>query len=232
MTTSIARLDPLPARTSARLGAALIVTAVVLANVAFVGLGSVFDYPDVLQRPAESIISDFKADQGAIIALFVVLALSSALLAPIAIILGKLAGNELGRKSIFVGLAASLVQVVGLSRWPLIVPFVADQDDPGTFKAVHTALGTIVGETCGYALTAVWTILICRAFIPQLAGRWLVYGGYLAAALIAVGVLVPLDVPGADFANFLGYVVWSVWLLVVAVKVWRRYGSGKASAMA
>jgi len=205
-----------------RLTATIIVLAVVLANVAFVGLGSVFNYPDVLQDPAKSIISDFKEDQASIVVLFIILAVSSALLAPIAIALGRLANNDLGRKSMWVGIAAAVVQVVGLSRWPLIVPFVAHEDDPGAFKAVHTALGTIVGETCGYALTAAWTVLICRALIRRLGGPILAYAGYAAAALIAIGVLVPLDVPGADFANFIGYVVWSIWLLVVAGFVWRR----------
>lgn len=222
MTSTAARAMNATPRAPARLAAALIVVAVVLANAAFVGLGSVFNYPDVLQDPAKSIISDFEDEQSAIVALFILLAISSALLAPIAIILGRLANNDLGRKSIWVGVAAAIVQVIGLSRWPLIVPFVADRDDPGAFKVVHTALGTIVGETCGYALTAVWTILICRAFIGRLAGRWLAYTGYVAAGLIAVGVLVPLDVPGADFANFLGYIFWSLWLLVVAFYVWRR----------
>jgi hypothetical protein len=63
------------------------VVAVVLANVAFLGLGSVFDYPDILQEDADEILASFRDDEGAIIALFVILALSAALLAPIAILL-------------------------------------------------------------------------------------------------------------------------------------------------
>jgi hypothetical protein len=39
----------------------------------------------------------------------------------------------------------------------------------------------------------------------------------VSAALVACGVLVPLDVPGADLANFAGYVLWSLWLLALAV---------------
>ena len=76
---------------------------------------------------------------------------------------------------------------------------------------MHTVLGTIVGETLGYALTALWTILIVRGLAHHIAGRWFAYLGYVSAALIAVGVLVPLDVPGTDFANFLGYVIWMIW---------------------
>ena len=71
-----------------RLAAVLMVIAVVLANIAFLGLGSVFNYPDILQEPASTILAEFRDDQGTIIALFVVLALSAALLAPIAVLVG------------------------------------------------------------------------------------------------------------------------------------------------
>jgi Domain of unknown function (DUF4386) len=210
---------PLGAR---RLAAVLMVVAVVLANVAFVGLGSVFNYPDILQEEAGEILAEFRADQAAIVTLFILLALSAALLAPIAILLGRLADNELGRWSVRVGIAAAIVQVIGLSRWPLLVPFLADREDTDAFETAHTVLGQIVGETFGYLLTATWTVLIIYALGRRLAGRWFVYVGLLAAALIALGVLVPLDVPGTDFANFLGYILWSIWLLVFAILLWRR----------
>ena len=207
--------------TSRRLVVALLVLAVVLVNTAFIGLGSVFDYPDILQEDADEILEKFRADEGTIVALFSVLALGAALLAPIAVILGRLADNDLGRWSIRVGIAAAAVQVIGLLRWPLIVPGLADDNDTDTFDTVHTLLGTVVGETFGYALTAVWTVLIIFALGRRLAGRWFEVLGLTAAALIALGVLVPLDVPGADFANFVGYVLWSIWLLALAVLTWR-----------
>ena len=206
------------------------VVAVVLANVAFLGLGSVFNYPDILQEPADEILAEFRDDEGTIITLFVILALSAALLAPIAILLGRLAGNELGRWSIWVGIAAAVVQVIGLSRWALIVPFIADREDTDTFETVHTVLGTVVGETLGYLLTATWTVLIIYALGRRLAGRWFTYVGLAAAALIALGVLVPLDVPGTDFANFVGYILWSIWLVAFAVLIWRRSHVGGPAA--
>jgi hypothetical protein len=205
-----------------RLAAGLIVLAVVLANAAFAGLGSVFDYPDILQESAEEILVEFRADEGTIVALFIILALSAALLAPIAILLGRLAANERGRLSIRVGIAAAVVQVIGLLRWPLVVPSLADSDDTDAFDTVHTVLGTVVGETFGYLLTALWTVLIISALGRRLAGNWFSLLGYAAAALIAVGVLVPLDVPGADFANFVGYILWSVWMLAFATLILRR----------
>ena len=204
-----------------RLAAVLMVIAVVLANVAFLGLGSVFNYPDILQKSASAILAEFREDQGTIVTLFVVLAISAALLAPIAVLVGRLAPNQLGRWSIGVGIAAAVVQVIGLLRWPLIVPFLADRQDTDAFETVHTALGTVVGETLGYLLTATWTVLIIYALGKRLAGRWFTYLGLVAAALIAVGVFVPLDLPGADLANFVGYVLWSIWLVAFAVLIWR-----------
>lgn len=117
--------------------------------------------------------------------------------------------------------AAATVQVIGLLRWPLIVPGLADTNDTDAFETVHTLLGTVVGETFGYALTAAWTVLIIFALGQRLAGRWFEILGLAAAALIALGVLVPLDVPDADFANFIGYVLWSLWLVALAFLVWR-----------
>jgi hypothetical protein len=205
-----------------RLVAGLLVAAVVLANAAFIGLGSVFEYPDVLQEPAADILASFREDEGLIITFFVLLACSAALLAPIAVLLGRQIPGQVGLWSTRAGIAAALVQVLGLMRWPLVVPFLADRDDTTAFETVHTVLGTIVGETLGYALTAVWTVLIVRGLAGHLAGSWFSSLGYVSAALIAVGVLVPLDAPGADFANFLGYVIWSLWLLAFAWLLWRR----------
>jgi hypothetical protein len=69
--------------------------------------------------------------------------------------------------------------VIGLLRWPLVVPFLA-ADDPAavaTFETLNTVLGQV----------------------------------------ILAGLLVPLGVPGADLANFIGYVLWSVFLMVLAL---------------
>lgn len=107
-------------------------------------------------------------------------------------------------------------------RWPLIVPSLADSGDTGSFDTIHTVLGTVVGESFGYLLTALWIVLIISALGRHLAGRWFSILAYVAAALIAVGVLVPLDVPGADFANFMGHILWSVWMLAFGAFILRR----------
>ena len=63
----------------------LLILAAVLANVGFTALGSIFNYPDVLDEPAGQVLADFRAHEGAVSAWFTVLAVSAGLMAPIAI---------------------------------------------------------------------------------------------------------------------------------------------------
>jgi hypothetical protein len=92
----------------------------------------------------------------------------------------------------------------------------------GGFETAHRVLGTIIGETLGYTLTALWTLLVVSALGPARTSRWFRQWGWLSAVLILTGVLVPLDIPGADEANLAGYVMWSVWLLVLSLRLMRR----------
>ena len=206
-----------------RLTAGLLVAGAVVVNAAFVGLGSVFDYPDVLNHPAAEVLATFHDKQAAVSALFLVLALGAGLLAPIAVMVGRLGSSRLLRPSVVVGVVAAAVQVVGLLRWPLLVPGLAatpeDASAISTFHTLNVVLGTVVGETIGYALTAAWTVLVAIALRERVLGRVLSWVGLVAAALIAVGTVEPLDVPMAGLLNFLGYIVWSAWLVAFAIRL-------------
>ena len=203
--------------------ASLIITAAITTNAAFTALGSTFDYPDVLGQPVDDVLAAFRASQGPVVGWFLVMALSAALFAPIAIGVGRLTANRAMRFAMPIGIAAAVVQVVGLSRWVILVPGYADTGDHAAFETAHHVLGTLVGETLGYTLTAAWTLLVLVALGRAFAGRWFLALGGISAVLIAGGVVSPLGVPGVDFGNFLGYVLWSVWLVAFAVVLlWRR----------
>jgi hypothetical protein len=235
-----------------KLTAVLLIIAAVLTNVAFTVLGTVFNYPDVLKEPVEEILTAFRASQATVTAWFAVMAVSAALFAPIAIGVGRLSTHRAMRFAVPVGIAAAVVQVIGLSRWPILVPGYAagaTSSDPATaaaardaFETAHRVLGTVIGETFGYALTAAWTLLVLVALARKavarravarkavggnasgrsFAGRWFTVLGAVSAVLIAAGVLSPLGVPILDTANFAGYVLWSVWLVAFAVLLLRR----------
>ncbi len=224
-----------------KITAGLLITAAVLTNVAFTALGSVFAYPDVLKRPVDDILASFRASQGAVTGWFTVLALSAALLAPIAIGTGRLTAHPAMRWAVPAGVAAAAVQVMGLARWPLLVPGYAKDAtsaDPriamaarDSFTTAHNVLGHLIGETFGYIFTAAWTALVLVALDRVLAGRWFTVLGVVSAVLICAGVFSPLDLPGADLANFIGYVLWSIWLIAFAVLLllpMRRESSARA----
>jgi hypothetical protein len=222
-----------------KLTATLLIAAAVLTNAAFTVLGTVFNYPDVLGEPVEDILAAFRANQTAVVVWFSVMALSAALFAPIAIGVGRLSTHRAMRIAVPVGIAAAVVQVIGLARWPLLVPgFAADasSSDPTTagaardsFLLAHRVLGTIVGETLGYLLTAAWTLLVLIALgrgIP----RWFTALGAISAVLILSGVLTPLHLPVVDNANFIGYVIWSVWLVIFAILILLRHPRSRDAA--
>ena len=226
-----------------KLTAVLLIAAAVLANAAFTALGAVFNYPDVLKEPAADILVAFRESQAAVTGWFAVLALSSALFAPIAIGVGRLSDHRAMRVAVPVGIAAAVVQVIGLSRWPLLVPgYAADaaSGDPAvadaamhSFVTAHHILGNLIGETFGYLFTAAWTLLVLRALTGVIAGRWFTALGAVGAVLILAGVLSPLNLPLIDDANFIGYVLWSVWLIVFGVLLLvRRPSAGTAVKVA
>jgi hypothetical protein len=213
--------------TSRRAGAAL-AAASGLAIAGFTVLGSVFEYPQILDEPTADVLALFRAHQGAVTTWFLVLAVSAALMAPAGVWLGRIAGGRLGRWIAGVGVAAATVQVVGLQRWVTLVPGIsadarvpalrADAED--RFELWHTVLGKAVGETLGYALTATFTVLVVVALSRSVLPRWLALAGYAAAALIATGVVIPV-VEVAGLSNFAGYVLWCGWLLAVAAVLFR-----------
>jgi hypothetical protein len=212
-----------------KLTAALLVLAAVLAAAGFTALGSIFNYPDVLDEPARKVLASFREHQGAVSTWFVVLAIAAALLAPIAVGVGRLSTARAMRVAVPIGIAAAVVQVLGLLRWPLLVPGYASDaashnasiasSARDSFTTVSDILGTAIGETIGYALTATWTVLVVVALGHRYAGRWFQALGVVSAVLVFVGVFSPLDLDGVDQANFLGYVLWSVWLVAFGVVV-------------
>jgi hypothetical protein len=215
-------------RRTARSAAAALVLASVLAIAGFTALGSVFAYPQILHEPTSDILARFRDHRLAVMSWFGVLIVGAALMAPAGIWIGRLAGGRIGRTLAAAGIGAAVVQVVGLQRWLTLVPALS-QDilipegraaAEQRFELWHTVLGTAVGETAGYTLTALFTVLVVLSLSRSLLPRWLAGAGLIAAGLIATGVLVPL-VEATSLTNFAGYLLWCAWLLAVAVALFR-----------
>ena len=146
---------------------------------------------------------------------------------PIAIGVGRLSSARAMRIAVPVGIAAAVVQVVGLLRWPILVPGYASDaasanaavaaDARDSFTTASDILGTAIGETLGYLLTATWTVLVIVALGRRFAGRWFpVLGARRPRRSSSSASSRRSACPVIDTANFLGYVLWSVWLIAFA----------------
>ena len=81
--------------------------------------------------------------------------------------------------------------------------------------------GTSLDRAHSVPLTATFTLLVVLHVTRALAPRWMTVLGLISAALIATGVLIPLGVAAASMTNFAGYVAWCLWLIAMAVVLWR-----------
>jgi hypothetical protein len=232
MTTTLSRPSTSVSSTNARVAAASLTLASLLAIAGFTVLGIVFEYPQILEEPTSDVLSLFRENQTSVTTWFLALVVSAALMAPAGLALGRLTGGRLGRWIAVLGVGAATVQVIGLQRWVTLVPGIASdaldpaarEDAEAQFELWHLVLGKVVGETIGYALTAIFTVLVVRALRRTVLPKWAGAVGYTAAVLIATGIIVPL-VSAASLTNFAGYVVWCAWLLLVSWLLVRAHGT-------
>src|SRR3954471_8081833 len=120
--------------------AGLLLVAVPLAfNAAFALLAARFDYPDVLRRPTSEVLAKFRAGGTALVLTWWAFALTAVLMVPLVILLGRAiddADPTLLAVATATGVLAALVQVLGLIRWPFLVPYLARADaDPAASPA-------------------------------------------------------------------------------------------------
>jgi hypothetical protein len=196
-----------------------------------------FAYPAILSAPTDEILRRFAQGGSPLIATWYGFLFSALLLIPLAVLLHRMLAQDdlpsLGLATTF-GILAGLVQVLGLLRWVFLVPYLSQvYVDPTSsvatrdtvqvvFQAFHHYAGGGIGEHLGYLFTGLWTILIGLALTKSTLFRpWVGWLALLPAFCILAGVLTPLGFGVAAVFNQIGYVLWSLWLLVVGVFVLR-----------
>ncbi|MFN8678581.1 MAG: DUF4386 domain-containing protein [Thermomicrobiales bacterium] len=221
---------------SRTLTAALLILVPVLFNVFFFLLQSSFGYPDILREPAPDILSRFAAGGTSLLAIWYGFALTPALFIPAAVLLRRAFPGESPLLALATPFAivAGIAQVLGLLRWPFLVPGLAQAylDSAASeatrdavlvvFTAFHQYAGVAVGEHLGYLATGAWTLVIAGA---MLAGapfrRWLGWMGIVAALGILAGLLEPAGFALGGTINAFAYILWSLWLIATAIVLLR-----------
>ncbi|MGH2352248.1 MAG: DUF4386 domain-containing protein [Chloroflexota bacterium] len=219
-------------------GVLLIVMPLVF-NAAFALLAARFDYPDILRRPTADVLARFRQGGTALLLIWWAFALSAVLFAPLVVLVSRSLGGAdetLLAVGSTVGVLASIVQFLGLIRWPFLVPYLARVDaEPGAsdarreavdvvFQAANRYLGVAVGEHLGYALTGGWSLLTGVALWQSGAvPGWLALPGIVVGPVLmlcALEFVGPFERDGWKLAGVLtplAYVAWSVWLVAVGV---------------
>lgn len=226
-----------------RLTGGLLIAVPIAFTAIFVGLGAVFDYPDILDAPTDEVLRSFAAEGDGLVALWYGFMLTAVAFVPIAVLVPRVLGmgGALGTAAVVFGVLAGAVQFLGLARWPFLVPYLADtyldpQTSPAareaagvTFQAFHHYAGGAIGEHLGYLFTAVWTLLLAAGLVRVMRRPWLAGAGAVTALGIAAGMLEPL-VEAAGTVNAVAYSAWALWLVIVGVLVLRAPADAQAPA--
>lgn len=223
------------------LTALLLILVPVAFNIVFVELGRTFDYPNILRKDPDEILRRFSAGKSGLLLRWAALVLSALAMLPLAVLLAVVLGASLALTalSITVGVAAAIVQALGLTRWPFAVPelarrYVAAPEGPEgeqtrdsiriVFATLHRLLGVGIGEHLGYLLTGLWTLLVAVSILSTaLLPAWIGFAGLPIGVTMLVGALEfvgPNEREGWKVAGVIvpiAYVAWSIWLAALGV---------------
>ncbi|MDA0180454.1 DUF4386 family protein [Solirubrobacter phytolaccae] len=100
-------------------------------NVAFARLAATFDYPDVLHHPTHEVLAKFTAGGRALVLTWWAFAMTALLMVPLVVLTSD--AYDATALTTTVGVLAAAVQLLGLIRWPFLVPYLAEHaGDPAT----------------------------------------------------------------------------------------------------
>lgn len=217
------------------LGIALIAVPI-LFNWAFASLAKQFDYPDILRKPTTEVLHKFRQGGSRLILTWWAFAMSALLFGIIAVLVPyALALNQWQQVLIAtLGLLASLVQFLGLVRWPFMVPHLAREAKTADkaklasidviFQSLNRYLGVAVGEHLGYLFTGLWTLVLAIVLLPF--GTFSLVLGVLGTLIGLLLVVCSLEFVGKNeehgwkFAAAITpfvYIAWSLWLIALGV---------------
>ena len=226
-------------RATTMIAGILLIAVPIAFNAAFAALAAKFDYPDILRKPTADVLAKFHKGGPGLVLLWWGFAMTAALLTPLAILVSislQGAGAALLFAAAAVGVVASVVQFLGLIRWPFLVPYLARESaQPDTsparreaidiaFQSFNRYLGVAVGEHLGFLFTGTWTALVGAAILQSSnVNGWVGVAGIVigvALGLCSLEFVGPFENDGwklAAAATPIVYIVWSLWLIVTGI---------------
>lgn len=219
-----------------RAAGGLLLGFVLAVQLPFARLSAVFDYPDILRRPAHEVLRAFAAGGDGLVLTWYAYAASVLLFGAAVLHIGRAAS---GRGTLTaLGLASALLQGIALARWTFAVPWLArlhagaDPVMQGViemqFELLNAYLGVGLGEHLGQLLMLAWTLGMRRLQPP----RWRLLRALplLSALLLGIGLIEQLatalgrEAHGLAAFSTAGFLLWSLWLLALGVQLARGRG--------
>jgi len=226
----------------------LLIVGAVLVNVPYTLLAMTFDYPDILRAPTGDILTKFANGGPELIWTWLAFAwvglpiLLGVLLLPRVLLDDT--NSDLDRQALnlatFFGATGLIAQMIGLLRWPLVVPTLARlYTEPGAtetthqavaavFQAVHQYGGVVMGEHIGQTFTIFWMGLLSVTLLRlRNVPRLLPWTGLAAAGVYALGqgellATVMPDFPYWGEAGMVGSLMWLGWLIYLGIVLLRK----------
>lgn len=230
---------PRQERTAYRGAAVAILAHVLLVYAAFTVLAAVFDFPEVLRRPATERLDLFQRVQHVVRPAYWVLTLTGFTQVLLAVCLHQTfrdRGRTIAVLGMVFGVVAGTLQALGFVRWVVLTPYLARAlTDPAVPDVTRQAIalvegsfnryaGMAVGEHAATFALCVWTLCLGLTmrrdplFDPRLGTAGLGLAPLaLLVALEPVGVAPRVLGPLAALA----FPAWVVWLVVIAASLWR-----------
>jgi hypothetical protein len=226
-------------------GTAFIVTLLHtgLLTAGFLILVSQFSFPEILRVSSQERLALFQQHQGLIVPAYYMMAMSGLTQIVIAVLFYQSfarPGSTLQVSALVAGVLAGAFQIMGFMRWPIAVPWLAEQmaaaptDEMRQVVALLEGLlnryaGMVVGEHLGFMAQGLWTVFIGLAMLrgPLFAWPYGVIGTVLGVAII----ISSLEQLGGPF-HVIGFLsapasaAWMGWLLMCGISLARTQADG------
>jgi Domain of unknown function (DUF4386) len=211
--------------------------------VGFLILADQFSFPEILRATSQERLALFHQNQNIIVPAYYLMGLSGLTQIALAVLFHQSfarSGSTLLLAALVVGVLAGAFQAMGFMRWPIAVPYLAEQmalapnDDARNVVALLEGLlnryaGMVVGEHLGFMAQGFWTVLVSAAMFRGTLFTW-PYGmiGLVLGVLVVVSSLEQLGGP-FEAIGFLSAPVsaaWLGWLVMCGISLARTQANG------
>ena len=216
-------------------GVALVAFAIAF-NVPYAWLAMNFDYPDILRRPPGEVLARFGEGRTRLVLAWGGFTVAALLFAPVAVIVARVSRRDGHAASAVaaIGVAAGVVQAIGLSRWVFVVPLLAAGWPAGDaasrpmveaiFMSLHQFAGVGIGEAIGQSLTGLWLIgvAIGQRRHPRFGVLPATLAGFAGGILLlgpveSLATVIAFDPGMFGLAAPVGYMLLTLWLVWTGV---------------